>query len=265
MGRVKPVTVTLDPQVVRGGLRRALVRGLEPVMVIARHESLKFMALSAGRLMISWQHELAGPGVPQYYLMPPLVVSILSSDIVRALDCVTLATGRSGLTVASLRDGEGSFDLRWRAEPELFPTPAEFTYMLAPPRNLIDVSYLDINDAAHRAVAKLLSLESAEVSPRNKLAILVDFTPSRLSIDGQTVEMGVKGRYYFDPRLIIRALDTIHAKQVRVGLTRLPRANRAVLAFLADDHDWHVHCSLLSIGTDTQQLVPLAGPSATAA
>jgi hypothetical protein len=147
--------------------------------------------------------------------------------------------------------------MRWRADPNTFGTPAEFSYMLAPPRAMIDVGYLEVNDAAHRAVAKLLSMETADAVPRNKLAILVDFAPSRLSIDGQTVELGIKGRYFFDPRLIIRALDSIHADSVRVGLTRLPAGNRAVLAFLAEEDGWNLHCALLSIGVDTQHLYPI--------
>jgi hypothetical protein len=254
---VKPLTVELDPQVVRTGLRRVLIRGLEPVMLIARQESQKYMALSGGRLLIAWQREFSGPTVPQYYLLPPLVVNFLSSDLARTLKRLTFSSTRNGLTALLLEDEHSQYELRWRADPQSFPTPGEFPFLIAPPRNLIDVSYLDVNDAAHRAVAKLLSLESLEATPRNKLAILVDFTPSRLSIEGQTVEMGVKGRFYFDPRLIIRALDSIHANSVRVGLTRLPKVNRAVLAFLADEGGWRVHCALLSIGQDTGRLYPL--------
>jgi hypothetical protein len=258
MSRVKgPRPVEIDSQMIRTGLRRVLVRGLEPVMLIAKPQSLKLMSMSGPRLMMAWEHALEGPVQRQYYLLPPLVVSFLSSDLARSLEHVTLAATGEGHVLLGLNDAHGHYELRWQTDASLFPTPTEFAYMVAPPRNVIDVSYLDVNDAAHRAVAKLLSIESAEPTPRNKLAILVDFSPSKLSIDGQTLELGIKGRYFFDPRLIIRALDSIHSSSIRVGLTRLPGDKRAVLAFLSEDDEWRVHCSLLSIGRDTQRLYPL--------
>lgn len=227
-------------------------------MLIAKPESLKLMSMSGPRLMMAWEHGLGGPSKRQYFLLPPLVVNLLSSDLARSLEGLSLTAGPAGDVCLELTDGHGRYQLRWLPDGGIFPTPSEFAYMVAPPRNVINVGYLDVNDAAHRAVAKLLSLESSEPVPRNKLAILVDFTPSKLSIDGQTLELGIKGRYFFDPRLIIRALDSIHSNSIRVGLTRLPGDKRAVLAFLSEESDWRVHCSLLSIGRDTQRLYPLS-------
>jgi hypothetical protein len=116
--------------------------------------------------------------------LPPLAANFLSSDsgAQPSRKRLTFSSTRGGLTALLLERLEHSHlsELRWRADPGRRSPHARRKpgSMLAPPRNLIDVSYLDVNDAAHRAVAKLLSLEPLEATPRNKLAILVTSRPA---------------------------------------------------------------------------------------
>ncbi len=254
-------TIDLNPQIVRLGLKRAMARSRDAVLCILQSRSIRFVGVSSWRLVVSWEHALDASGAQagrptQYFLFPPLIVQLLSSNA--SQDITRMMLGMAGKDVClTLTDAGGSYELRWRADPSIFPAPPELGQMLALPAGLIEVSYLHISDAAHQAVANLVMLHATQDVPPDKLAILVDFSPSRLSLDGQTITYGPRGRHYFDPRLIIRALEFIKARAVRVGVNALPNTNRAVLTMLAEQDQWRSHCSLLSIGLDTQKLYPL--------
>jgi hypothetical protein len=252
--------ITLEPQVVRLGLRRAMARSRDPVLCIVRPKSIRFVGVSGKRLLVSWEHALPEPWEKdqptQYFLFPAMIVHLLISAA--AQDVMRMMLGMAGKDVClTMIDASGSYELRWRANPGSFPAPPELRQMLVMPEGLVEVSYLSISDAAHQAVANLMALHSAHGVPPDKLAILVDFLPSKLTLDGQTIVKGTRGRHYFDPRLIIRSLEFIKARSVRVGLQVVPDTPpRAVLTMLAAHDDWYVHCSLLSVGMDTQKLYP---------
>jgi hypothetical protein len=92
-----------------------------------------------------------------------------------------------------------------------------------------------------------------------KLAILIDLNFGRLLVDGEEIVTTESHRYYFDPRLVIRALEFLKEETLRVGITPLPiNRRRGYLSLLSKDGDWQVHCALLSIGQDTQRLYPLS-------
>lgn len=259
-------TIELDPRVIRLGLRRAMARSNDAILCIIRPSSIRFVGVSGWRLLVSWEHALAAPGAGagranQYFLFPPIIVHLLIGHAAQAITRVMLGTAGKDACL-TMTDAIGSYEMRWRADLNAFPAPPELAKMLAAPEGLIEVSYLSISDAAHQAVANLVMLHAVQDVPPDKLAILVDFAPSKFTLNGQTILHGLRGRHYFDPRLIIRALEFIKAREVRVGVSTLPETNRAILTMLADQDDWRVHCSLLSIGVDTQKLYPLPGQAA---
>ncbi len=254
-------TVVLDPHIVRMGLHRAMARSTDAVLCIIRPNKVAFVGVSSWRLLVAWEHALGEDsqqaGRPaQYYLFPPLIVHMLSGHLAQSITRMRLGMAAKDVCL-TMTDATGSYELRWRADPASFAAPPEFAKMLAVPEGLLEVSYLHISDAAHQAIANLVMLHATQDVPPNKLAILVDFSPSRLVLNGQAVVQGMRGRHYFDPRLIIRALEFIKARTVRVGLNVLPGASRAVFTMLAEQDQWRVRCSLLSIGIDTQKLYPL--------
>ncbi|MBN1888486.1 MAG: hypothetical protein JW850_10865 [Thermoflexales bacterium] len=253
-------TVVLDPHIVRLGLHRAMARSTDAVLCIVRPHKVAFVGVSSRRLLVAWEHALGEDGRQasrpvQYYLFPPLIVHMLSGHAAQSVTRMRLGMAAKDVCL-TMTDAAGSYELRWRADPASFPAPPEFSKMLAVPEGMLEVSYLHISDAAHQAIANLVMLHSVHDVPPNKLAILIDFSPSHLTLNGQTVMHGIRGRHYFDPRLIIRALEFIKGRTVRVGLNVLPGASRAVLTLLAEQDNWRVHCSLLSIGLDTQKLYP---------
>lgn len=122
----------------------------------------------------------------------------------------------------------GVREARRLASLRQFFAPPESTQMLAVPKGMLHLSYLSLSDAAHQAVANLVNLQSMQDIPSDKLAILVDFSSSRLTLDGRTIVQSASGTYYSGPRLIIRALEIFKGDALRVGMTPLPGASCCV-------------------------------------
>jgi len=251
--------IEIEPRIMRGGLKRAMVRSGETLLCAIGPASIRFIGITGLRMMVSWEHPMTGPAEPRFYVVPRLAIHLLTSMLGQGLEKITLATvGQQA--VLGLTDERGQYELRWRDDLRQFMVPPEFPQMLATPPAMIDTDYLSLSDAAHQAIANLGTLQATHNLPKEKLAILIDFSASHLTLDGRTIIHGASGTYYFDPRLIIRALELIKSNALRVGMMPLPAGRRAVLTLLADQEGWHVHCALLSIGMETQKLFPL--PSA---
>jgi len=248
--------VFLDGNILWSGVTQAISRSQDPVLCIIRPSDVTFAAVSGLRLVVSWQFQLSETlPVGAVFVIPPTIASFLMAEAVRTR--VELAIRGRAVTLA-LQDEMGRYELRWHSDVASFPAPQAFNRMLIVPDNLVEVSYISISDAAHRAVAKLATMESVEQIHRTKLAILVDFSRSRLVINGQEILSGPQARYYFDPRLIIRALEFLKTDTVRVGVTPLLGVNhRGFLSIVTEQNGYRVHCALLSIGMATQKLYPL--------
>jgi hypothetical protein len=253
---MNPPSIVMEPQVMRTGLKHAMARSQGPLLCVMGPASIRFIGMSGMRMMVSWEHPIAGPASPQVYVFPELVTHLLATRFGRELTRMTL--GRVGKDVMlEIADEYNQCQLRWRTDPGQFFAPPEFAQMLAVPKAMINLSYLSLSDAAHQAVANLAKLQSVQNIPVEKLAVLVDFSSSLLTLAGCTIAYGVRGAYYFDPRLILRALEIIKSNALRVGMTPLPVGHRAVLTLLADQQGGQVQCALLSIGMETQRLYPL--------
>ncbi len=251
--------VEIDAQVMRTGLKRAMARGQEAVLCVLGPTSVRYISTSDTRMVVSWEHPITGPAAPQFYVFPSLVMQFLISRPCQELKMTTL--GRSGKNmVLTIMDECGRYEMRWQAEFDRFPAPPEFNQMMAVPKGLITIRYLNLSDAAHQAVAHLVNMQSMRNIPTDKLAILMDFRSGSLMLDGQPIVRGASGAYYFDPRLIIRARELFKSNTLRVGITPLPAGHRAVLSILADHEGWRVQCGLLSVGAETEKLYPAPPP-----
>jgi len=248
--------IEIDPQVLRTGLERAMTRNRDTVLCILGPVSIRFICISGLRMMVSWEHPITGPASPQFYIFPALVTHLLTSSLGEELTHITLSTVGKDVSLG-MSDAHNQYQWRWRADLRQFLAPPEFAQMLAVPKGMLTLNYLSLSDAAHQAVANLVNMQSMQDIPPEKLAILIDFSSSHLTLDGRTIIHGASGTYYFDPRLIIRALEIIKANTLQVGMVPLPVGHRAVLTLLATQDRWQVQCALLSVGADTQKLYPL--------
>lgn len=249
--------LSIPGEVLCSGVRLASSRSEEPVLCLIKAEAIKFVAVSGLRLVISWEKRLRPPAAAGLaFLIPPLVAELLSSKAICSQIAVEFAMAGQ-VMVARLTDHLGTYEIRWKSDLNLFPAPEAFGQILEVPTELLDVPYLKFSDAAHQAVAKLARMEAEEQISPSKLAILIDLDFGRLRVDGEEIVTTESRQYYFDPRLVIRALEFLKERNLRLGLTPLPGEQRAYLSLLSEEESWTVHCSLLSIGKDTQKLYPL--------
>ncbi len=247
----------IDGEVLCKGLRQATLRSEEPILCLIKPGTIRFVAISGLRLVISWETALRRPAPGNMaFVVPPLVARLLSGDVVCSQVAVEFLL-REDETVARLTDHLGSYELRWTSDVGTFPAPDAFGQLIKVPSSLVEVSHLRFSDAIHKAVAKLVQMEADGQVSRTKLAILIDLDLGRLSVEGTEIVAGESHRFYFDPRLVIRALEFLKERTLQVGITPLPGGERGCLSLLSEQKGWTIHCALLSIGQDTQKLYPL--------
>jgi hypothetical protein len=185
--------------------------------------------------------------------VPPMIASHLIANPPPASDAVRLALNGSEVSFMA-QDAVGDYELRWRFDLNQFSAPAELGRLLVMPSQLVTVDYLQIADAMHRAVASLADMESQYRVHRTRLAIALGLADGRLLADGREIGAGAGGCYYFDPRLVMRALEFVRGEQVQVGLTDLGQ-QRAFFSIIDRQPDHVTHCALLSIGPEMQRLM----------
>ncbi len=251
----KPIHV--DGEVLWMGIRRAASRSEEPLLCLVKPEAIQFVALSGLRLVVSWETALERPAPGgMAIVIPPTIAEFLSCEIVRSQSSVTIMSQGSDV-ILRLADQLGSYELGWKSDLAAFPAPDEFSDLIKVPDALVEVPYISISDAAHQAVAKLVRIESESEIDRVRLAILIALDFGRLSLNGNEILGTGSSEHYFDPRLVIRALEFVKEQRVRVGITPLRGGRRAYLSLLTQKDIWSIHCALLSIGRETQKLYPL--------
>jgi hypothetical protein len=238
------------------GIRQAAARTGQPILVLLRDDRLTLVAVSGLRLVITWEVRTGDSSKGSTaFLIPTLIAELLSSEALCGPVGVEF-TVRGRHVCARLIDRRGAYELRWQSDYSIFRGPAAFAELIEPSETLVRVPHLRFSDAAHQAVAKLGHMHAdREINP-NKLAILIDLNFGRLVVDGKEIVTKERRRYYFDPRLVIRALEFLKEDTLRVGIKQLTE-DRGSLSLLSREGDWRIHCALLSIGRDTQELYPL--------
>jgi hypothetical protein len=255
---VEKKQAVVDGALLCTGIQKAMSCISEPVLCLVRKRKIMLVAVSDLRLVISWESHLSqAPAANLALLLPPIVAELLSCKMICDQAEVVLAT-RGHSAIARLTDHLGSYDLHWKSDLASFSGPRELAYLLQPPRGLISVPHLSFSDAAHQAVAKLGCMHATKQINPTKLAMLVDLNYGRLRVDGEVIVTTQSRRFFFDPRLVIRALEFLKEGILGVGITPLRgEERRGCLSLLSRDGEWTVHCALLSIGKDTQKLYPL--------
>ncbi len=247
----------VDGNILCKGVQQAISRSEEPVLCLIKGHRITFVAVSGLRLVISWTTKLRQPAAENLvFVIPPLVAELLSCEAVCSQVGVHFGLGR-GQAFARLTDHLGSYQIRWQSDVAAFPAPEAFSHLMQMPEALVEVPHLRFSDATHQAVARLGEMEAAEQISPTKLAILIDLGFGRLRVEGEEIVTAESHQYYFDPRLVIRALEFLKESVLKVGITPLPVGTRGYLSLVSERDDWSVHCALLSIGMDTQKLYPL--------
>lgn len=249
--------ISLEGRILWDAVRRASACSEVSILCVARSKHLTFVALSGASLIVSWRYaaQQQARGLP-IFLIPPMIVSHLLAALPQTTDAVDLNIDKNEVKLTA-RDGVGSYELRWRFDLRSFPAPPVMSHLLACPPGLIEYGYLHIADSIHQAVARLAGIESEQRIHRTRLAILVGMAGGRLMVEGQEILAPAGDEFYFDPRLLVRALECIRARQIKVGLTRLD-SQHGYLSLVDQRLAFTMHCALLSIGQDTPWLPPVS-------
>jgi hypothetical protein len=247
----------IDGKILCTGVRQAASRSEEPVLCVIKSDTIAFATVSGLRLIVSWKTQLRRLAPNNLvFVIPPLVAELLSSDAVCSQVGVEFITQGTD-AIARLADPMGKYDIRWKSDIAAFPAPDSFGQLIKEPNVLVDVPHIKFSDVTHQAVAKLAQMEASEQISPSKLAILIDLDFGRLSVEGEEIITTDRHQYYFDPRLVIRALEFLKEKTLRVGITPLAGERLGFLSLVSKQGGWTIHCALLSIGMDTQKLFPL--------
>lgn len=248
----------VDGKMLCRGIQKAASRTEDPVLCLVKAEKITLAAVSGVRLVVSWEARLRAPASGNLaFLVPPLVADMLACDSVCGQAGVAISM-QGQHVIARLSDERGNYDLHWKSDFGTFSGPPSFAYLIQAPQTLVNVPHLKFSDAAHQAVAKLGYMHADQQISPTKLAILIDLNFGRLLVNGEEILTTESRRYYFDPRLVIRALEFMKEDTLQVGITALPgQPQRGYLSLLSRDGDWKVHCALVSIGKDTQDLYPM--------
>lgn len=247
----------IDGQILSSGIGLACSRSEETLICFVKPDTIRFVAVSGLRMVVSWEAPFSSPvSGSLIFVIPPVIANLLLSDAVRSQPGVEIVR-RGQDIILRLTDPIGTYEIHWKSDLAAFPAPPEFSDLMKAPDILVDIPYLRLSDATHQSIARLAHLESDGQISQTKLAILIDLDLGRLRINGEEIVLGQSRQFYFDPRLVIRALEVIKGRTIQVGVTPLKEVPRAYLSLLAEQEGWHVQCSLLSIGTDTQKLYPL--------
>ena len=249
--------VFIDGRLLCTGVQKAASRSQESILCLIKEDKITLVAVSGLRLVVSWEATLGDPiSTSLAFLIPPLIAQVFSCEAICSQAGVELSL-QGQYAMVKLVDDLGSYEFRWKSDFASFRGPEAFAHLIQAPRKLVSVPHLRFSDAAHQAVAKLGYMHAdRQISP-TKLAILIDLDFGRLVVDGKEIVPTRSHRYYFDPRLVIRALEFLREDTLRVGIAPLPSGQKGYLSLLSKDGAWMVHCALLSIGRDTQQLYPL--------
>jgi hypothetical protein len=254
---MEPSRLYVNGKVLCTGVQQATSRSEEPVLCLIKGDAISFVAVSGLRMVISWKAVLPKPAPGSVvFVIPPLIAELLACDAICSQVGVEFVT-RGGEAVARLTDHLGSYELRWASDVSTFPAPEAFRQLMQVPEALVEVSHLRFSDAVHQAVANLGRMEAEQQVSPSKLAILIDLDFGRLRVEGEEIVTTASHQFYFDPRLVIRALEFLKEKTLRVGITPVSLGSRGYLSLVSEQDGWLVHCALLSIGLDTQQLYPL--------
>lgn len=245
--------VSLDGRLLWHGVKRASAYSDDPILCVCQGTSLTLVLSREARLIVSWRFCLPSAVRGAFVFgIPPMIASHLCATPPAGGDMVDLALDGNEVSFAA-QDAMGRYELRWRFDLQSFPALPEMSRMLIPPSSLVRLKYLDMADSIHGAVAKLATIEAQQKVHRSKLAMLLGLSNGHLKADGREMRGEPAGQYYFDPRLVIRALDAVRAEQVEVGLTKLG-GRQAFLSIVDRQPAFVQHCALLSVGPGTQRI-----------
>jgi hypothetical protein len=246
-------TIRLNPHVIRKGLSLAQNWTKGPILCWLTPQSTRLVVVNEYRFVAVWEWQEENEARPCFFLVPPFIASTLSGPASWHLARMEVMLHRNNVALI-MHDERNDYVLQWRWDPWIFRAPTAFQKMIAQPGDIMRSEYVAIADAVHLAVANLGRMEGLEQVRRDRLAMTIDFSPGRLIIDGQEIIAGDSQQFYFDPRLVIRALEISQARAIGLSMSKLPENGQSILHIGTDREQWQVRCAVLSLSREETHL-----------
>jgi hypothetical protein len=249
--------IHLDVQAVRTGL--AWAQSWTPdgaILCTLGGGNMRLTAIDQKRFLATWATPMPATPHPYFFLIPRFIVQTLSSAVAWNATGLEVALYKN-LVGIILREGKREFRLSWRWSASEFNAPRAFARMNQLPENLTHTPYVSIADIIHLAIANLLQtpLEDDPNRPGND-AILLDFMPSALNVDGEAVRLhdNHPRQYYFNSKMVIRGLEIVRENQISFAIQPIRAEKDAILYLACQRKQWQIHCALLALGVKAERM-----------
>ena len=84
--------VRIGGQVLSTGIRQAVARSEDPLICFVKPDTIRFVAVSGLRMVVSWETQLQPPATGNLvFLVPPMIADLLMSESVRSQPSVEIA------------------------------------------------------------------------------------------------------------------------------------------------------------------------------
>ncbi len=245
--------ISLDLAAVRTGLGWAQSWATHPILCKIGNEEMHFIIVERDGFVASWIWPSEGLHEKGFFLIPPFVARTLSGPAAWEADTLEVMI-HNNVVGMILRTGNQDFRLQWRWNAKNFAAPDEFTIMNQLPDTMINAPYIKVTDIVHLAVANLIIPMTDEENIWAKDgAILVDFTPGHINIDGEAITRREdnQARYYFNPQKLMRGLEIVRERQIGFVIRPTKQGQGAILDLACQRDGWQIHCALMAVGVST--------------
>lgn len=244
--------IALDLTAMRTGIGWAQSWTKRPILCTISDGWMRLMVVENRRFLASWAWPMPDFEGKVFFLIPRFVAKTIASPATWEADSMEVVLN-SRVVGLILREGQQEFRLQWRWNPHDFDAPPEFGMMSRIPDTIVRTPYIALADVIHLAIHNLVNTTVAENLLQNENAILIDFTPGQINIDGESIAHGRQSRYYFNPRMIIRGLEIVRERQVGFAMKRIGRGDESILYLSSQRDRWQVHCALHSVAVSSPE------------
>jgi hypothetical protein len=240
--------IKLDLAAVRKGIGWAQSWTTKPILFVLNEGWMRLITVEQERFLACWSYPMPDHEEKIFFLIPPFASKVLSGPPAWEANELAIVVHKNVVGMILQDTHHQEFRLQWRWNIAGFEAPPHFTTMIHVPETIVKTSYITFADVIHFAIHSLVNPITAEDDLlHTDTAILIDFVPAQINIDGESVTRDSgKARYYFNPKLVMRGLEIVRERSIEVAIENLG-SKESVLYLNSHRENWQVHCAVLSV------------------